>query len=212
MAATATGKTLSRDYKHVRRQTPGIVAVNGWMGFGAGLALGLLVALGVFLHYQDREPAVPQPDLDVPPASARAADASPVPAADPGAAEAAPETAPPEGGTDYQFYELLPKQEVDVPPGPTPGAVGTRLADGELTLQAGSFKNPAEAERLQAKLAQYGVDAKIQRYPLEDETWYRVRIGPIATVEEREVMRAKLAEAEVEADEVGAVPTVPPPP
>ena len=68
----------------------------------------------------------------------------------------------------------------------------------------------AEAEKLQAKLAQFGIDAKIQRLSLEDETYYRVRIGPIATVEELEAMRAKLAEAEVDAMPVTAV-AVPPP-
>ena len=60
---------------------------------------------------------------------------------------------------------------------------------------------PTEAD-LQARLAQYGVDAKIQRFSLEDETWYRVRIGPIATVEELDTVRAKLAEAEIEATPV----------
>jgi cell division protein FtsN len=69
----------------------------------------------------------------------------------------------------------------------------------------------AEAEKLQAKLAQYGVDAKIQRLSLEDETYYRVRIGPIATVEELEAVRAKLAEAEVDAMPVTAAAAVPPP-
>ena len=76
------------------------------------------------------------------------------------------------------------------------------LPTGDVTLQAGSFKQPAEAEKLQARLAQYGVDAKIQRFSLEDETWYRVRIAPIATVEELEAVRAKLAEAEIEATPV----------
>jgi cell division protein FtsN len=83
------------------------------------------------------------------------------------------------------------------------------LPKGDVTLQAGSFKQVAEAEKLQAQLAQYGVDAKIQRFSLEDETWYRVRIGPIATVEELDVNRAKLAEAEVEATPVSAAPVAP---
>jgi cell division protein FtsN len=78
-------------------------------------------------------------------------------------------------------------------------------------LQAGSFKQPAEADKLQARLAQYGVDAKIQRFSLEDETWYRVRIGPIGTVEELDTVRAKLAEAEIEATPVTPQMVMPPP-
>jgi len=55
------------------------------------------------------------------------------------------------------------------------------------------------------------VDAKIQRFSLEDETWYRVRIGPIATVEELEAVRAKLAEAEIEATPVTSQSVTPAP-
>jgi hypothetical protein len=137
--SVTSGKTLRRDYKDVRRHVPGAAPLNAWMMFGAGLTLGLAVAFGVHLNYQNRLAAVPVPDADVPPASAQAPEESPV---------------------------------------------------------------PAEAEKLQARLAQYGVDAKIQRFSLEDETWYRVRIGPIATVEELESVRAKLAEAEIEATPV----------
>ena len=90
------------------------------------------------------------------------------------------------------------------------GAKAAGLPAGDVVLQAGSFKQPAEAEKLQATLAQYGVDAKIQRFALEDETWYRVRIGPIETVQELEAVRAKLAEAEIEATPV--TPTIQEPP
>jgi cell division protein FtsN len=55
------------------------------------------------------------------------------------------------------------------------------------------------------------VDAKIQRFSLDDETYYRVRIGPIATVQELYVIRAKLAEAEVEATTVSTQAIEPPP-
>jgi cell division protein FtsN len=196
--SVSTPKTLSRDFKHVKRHAPGgTPAFNGWVGLGVGLALGLLVALGVHLHYQNRAPAEPLPAADTPPASAVApTEEPPAPAAD--------------AGPGYDFYDMLPKQEVEVPEGAARTA-GAALPKGDVTLQAGSFKNVAEAEKLQAQLAQYGVDAKIQRFSLEDETWYRVRIGPIATVEELESVRAKLAEAEVEATPVTAATIEPPP-
>jgi cell division protein FtsN len=193
MAATPTGKTLSRDYKHVRRQTPGATAFNGWTGFAAGLALGLTVAFGVHLYYRGQAPAEPQPAAAAPPASAKAPDESPA-----------------QPANDLTFYDMLPKQEVEVPERGAPASAGgTARPGGELTLQAGAFKQLAEAERLQARLAQYGVDAKIQRFSLDDETWYRVRIGPIATVEETDALRAKLAEAEIEATPVTAEAEVP---
>ena len=195
----STPKTLSRDFKHVKRHTPGgAPGFNGWVGLGAGLALGLSIALAVHLHYRNLAPAEPQPAADTPPASATApTEESPPPAAD--------------AGPGYDFYDMLPKQEVEVPASAGAKAAGAALPRGDVTLQAGSFKNVAEADKLQAQLAQYGIDAKIQRFSLEDETWYRVRIGPIATVEELESVRSKLAEAEIEATPVTAATIEPPP-
>jgi cell division protein FtsN len=195
MAATPTGRTLSRDYKHVRRQSPGATVFNGWVGLATGLAIGLTVALGTYLHYQNLAPAEPQPAAATPPASAQAPEEEPAPA---------------EPANDYKFYEMLPRQEVEVPQRDARArAARTVRPEGELTLQVGAFKQLPEAERLQARLAQYGIDAKIQRFSLDDETWYRVRIGPIATVEERDALREKLAEAEVEAAQVTAEAEVP---
>ena len=193
-----TAKTLSRDFKHVKRQTPGGgPGFNGWVGLGIGLAIGLSVALAVHLHYQNKAPVEPEPAADAPPASAIApTEESPPPA---------------DAGPGYDFYDMLPKQEVEVPQSEAAKSAGLALPKGDVTLQAGSFKNVAEAEKLQAQLAQYGIDAKIQRFSLEDETWYRVRIGPIATVEQLETIRAKLAEAEIEATPVTAQAIEPPP-
>jgi len=196
--SVTTAKTLSRDFKHVKRQTPGGgPGFNGWVGLGIGLAIGLSVALAVHLHYQNKAPAEPEPAADAPPASAIApTEESPPPA---------------DAGPGYDFYDMLPKQEVEVPQSEAAKSAGLALPKGDVTLQAGSFKNVAEAEKLQAQLAQYGIDAKIQRFSLEDETWYRVRIGPIATVEQLETIRAKLAEAEIEATPVTAQAIEPPP-
>ena len=194
----SSGKTLSRDFKHVKRHTPGgAPGFNGWVGLGVGLALGLSVALAVHLHYQNKVPAEPQPATDTPPASAVAP-----PEETPTPADAEP---------IYDFYDMLPKQEVEVPERTAGKTPGSALPKGDVTLQAGSFKNVAEAEKLQAQLAQYGIDAKIQRFSLEDETWYRVRIGPIATVEELESVRSRLAEAEIDATPVTAQAVEPPP-
>jgi cell division protein FtsN len=195
----STPKTLSRDFKHVKRHTPGGgPAFSGWVGLGVGLALGLSVALAVHLHYRNLAPAEPLPATDAPPASAIApTEETPPPAAD--------------AGPEYDFYDMLPKQEVEVPASAKAKTAGAALPRGDVTLQAGSFKNVAEADKLQAQLAQYGIDAKIQRFSLEDETWYRVRIGPIATVEELESVRSKLAEAEIEATPVTAATIQPPP-
>jgi len=193
------GRTLSRDFKHVKRNTPGGQTINGWVGFAAGLALGLTVALGVYLHYRDLAPAEPHAAAAKPPASAQSTEEAPPTAVDP--------------AKELTFYDMLPTQEVQVPKQEDKkgDARASNLPAGDIVLQAGAFKQPTEAEKLQATLARYGVDAKIQRFALEDETWYRVRIGPIATVEELEAVRAKLAEAEIEATPVTSTFQEPPP-
>ena len=65
MPASTGARTLSRDYKDVRRHKHVAVGhgFNGWVGLGIGLGLGLLVAFGVHLHYsrQLAAAAVPVP-------------------------------------------------------------------------------------------------------------------------------------------------------
>jgi cell division protein FtsN len=190
-------RTLGRDYKHARGAPTkgGTPAFSGWMGMLAGLAMGLSVAFAVFLHYNRATVEVPQPSVQ-PPASAQASDAVP------------PEEPP---ASDYTFYKDLPEMQVDVlqenEPAETPGI----LPKGDIVLQAGSFKQPAQAEKLIARLAQYGITARIQRFALQDETWYRVRIGPIGTVKEYEEIMRKLADADVEATPFGQAVESPPP-
>jgi cell division protein FtsN len=192
------GKTLSRDFKHVRKQAPGSQQFTGWMGLGVGLAVGLSIALGVFVHYRKAAAPVPEPQA--------------MAAKTPASAEAAEEVPPSTGEMNYSFYDELPKQEVEVPEDRSPtGAPLPRLAKGSAVLQVGSFKQFEQAEKMQAKLAFHGIESKIQRFPLDDETWYRVRIGPIETVQDLEAIRAKLVEAEVEAQPVTTTTEMPPP-
>ena len=201
--ATTSARTLSRDFKGVRRHTPVAVgqAFTGWAGFGIGLALGLAVAAGV--HVYDRRPAAaalePVPTPAQPPASEAASDEGAMPA---------PDSAP-----RLDFYDMLPKQEVEVPEkakaSTSSSGVRTPLPTGDVVLQAGSFKQSTEAEKMQAQLALLGIYARIQRASVEDETWYRVRIGPIQSVEELRNVQAKLREAEINATGVATGDEVP---
>ena len=191
----SSGRTLNRDFKDVRRHAPGTPGqpFGGWAGFGAGLGVGLAVALGVHLYARNQAPvpAEPIPATAQSPASASASD-------DGAVATTADTPAEP----DLDFYDMLPKQEVEVPgsSGKTSAsAARTPLPTGGAVLQVGSFKQSTEAEKMQAQLALLGVSAKIQRASVDDETWYRVRIGPIATVEDLRVIQSKLREAEISA-------------
>src|SRR3990167_930204 len=199
------GRTLSRDFKHVRRHTPVAIGqgFSGWVGFSAGLGLGLFVALAVHL-YERQQPAAgpePVPALSQEPASEIASDDAAVSAA------VASDTA----GPDLEFYDVLPKQQVEVPEKSTGSgaAANTSLPTGDAVLQAGSFKQSTEAEKMQAQLALLGISSKIQRASVDDETWYRVRIGPIETVEELRGIQSKLREAEIIAPAVAPMAEAP---
>jgi cell division protein FtsN len=197
MAESRGGRTLSRDFKDVRRHAPAAPGqpFGGWSGFAAGLGVGLAVALGVHVYHRNLETPVAEP---VPaPAQTPASEAAP----DDGAIASADTQAAPE----LDFYDMLPKQEVDVPgAAPKDGAPAAKapLPTGDVVLQAGSFKQTSEAEKMQAQLALVGITAKIQRASVDDETWYRVRIGPISTVEELQNVQSRLREAEITATAV----------
>lgn len=205
MAGSPGGRTLSRDFKDVRRHTPVAVGqrFSGWLGLGVGLTIGLSVALVV--HLYDRQQPAPEPE---PVPAAAQAPASEV-VSDDAAVTAA--TAPDTAGPDLEFYDVLPRQEVEVPTSqPAKGSAPTApLPTGGAILQAGSFKQSTEAEKMQAQLALLGISSKIQRASVDDETWYRVRIGPIATVEELRDIQAKLREAEISAPAVAPVEEIP---
>jgi cell division protein FtsN len=205
MAASTGGRTLSRDFKDVRRHTHVAVGqgFSGWVGLGLGLTIGLSVALAV--HLYDRQQPAPAPE---PVPATTQAPASEV-ASDDAAVSAL--SAPDPAGPDLEFYDVLPVQEVEVPGNaPAPGsAARTPMPAGDAILQAGSFKQSTEAEKLQAQLALLGISSKIQRASVDDETWYRVRIGPIETVEELRVIQAKLREAEISAPAVAPLEDAP---
>lgn len=65
-------------------------------------------------------------------------------------------------------------------------------------LQAGAFREQADAESARAKLALLGFEARISERTSENGTLYRVRIGPFSQVETMNRMRAKLSENSVD--------------
>lgn len=158
-------------------------------GFVVGLALGLSVALAVYLY--DRRPA------------ARVAQqTSPIAAEE---APPAPEPAPAsqQAETQYDFYEMLPKFEVVIPEQDgrvqEPARSTPVRKPGAYILQAGSFRNHADADRMRALIAMQGVESKIQKVTIDKDTWHRVRIGPITNLQKLEETRSKLRQARVDA-------------
>lgn len=65
-------------------------------------------------------------------------------------------------------------------------------------LQAGAYKEQADAESARARLALIGVESRINEGTVDNATLYRVRIGPFGQIEAMNRARAKLAENGVE--------------
>ena len=102
----------------------------------------------------------------------------------------------------FDFYTILPELEVAIPEEEllekqqTAKKHPTKKTESiRYTLQAGSFRNPAQADRLKAELALQGIVANIQPVKINDhDTWYRVRIGPMHDIATLNRTRKRLRE------------------
>jgi cell division protein FtsN len=69
-------------------------------------------------------------------------------------------------------------------------------------LQAGAFKGQEDAEGMKVKLALIGFEARIVTAEVNGVTFYRVRVGPYAQIEDMNRARSRLAENGIEASVV----------
>lgn len=181
----------TRDYKHSgrKKQKP---ALPGWVWLLSGLAIGLFVALLVYL----KDAPTPETVTATPSISVSKGTQDTREVRKPDAEEIPPPPKP-----RFDFYTLLPELEVVVPedeisgertPESREAAPKVMTEDGRFILQAGSFRKFEEADRLKASLALLGVQAHIQKVEVNDDTWHRVRIGPIASLAEINDIRSRL--------------------
>lgn len=178
---------MARDYKHSKGggRASGMSAGGGFI---IGLSLGLAVAVAVHLYH--RRASTNSVTQAVPLATEKAE----------GAPKPTPESA--EADTEYEFYDVLPKLEVVVPNKETRGnnaAAGAIDTPGSYVLQAGSYRNFVDADRVRAQLALQGIESSVQKVTVDADTWHRVRIGPINNLSQLEETRRKLREAQIDA-------------
>ncbi len=170
---------VSRDYKRSRaRREP----FSGWTGLVIGLVAGLGVGLALYF-FDPRAPAETAGGKAALPASAREAGGD-------------------EPADRYDFYEMLPNFEVVVPereavvPRNLPAEPVAR--SGSYVLQVGAYRKFEEADRVRAQLALQGIESKVQRVSVDNDTWHRVRVGPIKDLSEVNRVRDRLRQAEME--------------
>ena len=97
--------------------------------------------------------------------------------------------------SQYDFYQMLPNLKVTVPR--PNGGGGQAAAGGHGTavgyiLQVGSYRDPAQAQRIVAELDSLGIIAHIDTVPDGRTTLHRVRIGPLSNTAELNRIRGVL--------------------
>ncbi|MFZ2508629.1 MAG: SPOR domain-containing protein [Steroidobacteraceae bacterium] len=170
---------VSRDYKRSRSRRE---SFSGWTGLLIGGLAGFAVGLALYL-FDPRGEQLAGSRQAPQPASVR-------------------ESTGDEPAEHYDFYEMLPNFEVVVPE--REAAVRRDLPSapveksGSYVLQVGSYREFKEADRVRAQLALEGIESKVQRVSVDNDTWHRVRIGPITDLAELNRVRNRLRDAEMD--------------
>lgn len=162
------------------------------VGILMGMVLGLAIAGGVAWYIQkkpDRSANEKIPEKSIPQVAVPASGVS-------------------EGKPRFEFYRVLTDKQDTTAPGhekvpasinkATPAVAST--APEIYFLQAGSFGNAEDADKLKAKLALLGMEANVQTAIIPDKgTWHRVRLGPYKGAEVMQKARATLKQNGVDA-------------
>ncbi len=97
----------------------------------------------------------------------------------------------------WDFYEIFPKSVVPVVE--EYNTTGEKMVVDQYhwILQAGSFKNPDDADERRARLLLMGLAAMTTKAQMSGTTWHRVIVGPFATALERNRAQDRLAQAQI---------------
>jgi cell division protein FtsN len=176
---------------------------NFLAGMGVGVLVGLAVSLAI-AFYLNRTP--------IPFMTAKPKVEKNGAAAKPPAIAGLPQGGAAPSGTEkpkFDFYRILPGAEEPV----TEKEIRERLrqkgspagqqeaSKDVYFIQAGSFQNPSDADNQKARLAILGFESSVEPAHLPDKgTWYRVRMGPYAKLEEINKVRQALAQSGIDAN------------
>ena len=186
--------------KPVKRYAPPNRSGGGFLlGMFVGVLIGLGIALGVAFYLNK----TPLPFLGK--AKPAAAKDAPADSARPALVAGMPQGAAKGDKPKFDFYKILPGSEEPVSERELKDAAKTAKGQPEAVrgvffIQAGSFQNPADADNQKAKIAILGFESSVEPTALPDKgTWYRVRLGPYATLEELNQVRRTLAQNGIDA-------------
>jgi len=165
---------MPADYKsHLNRKQK--KSLPGFIWMLGGLSIGLFIA---FLVYLDKQPA-----SEISFGDAVKTELEKIKQKK--ASTASKSKTPNKQEPKFNFYTILPELEVLIPeeeirpPASKQTSAGGSDAGKRYILQAGSFRNRQDAEKLKATVALLGLEASINQVSIDKEKWHRVRIGPV---------------------------------
>jgi len=176
-------------------------AGNFLLGMGVGVLIGLAVSLGI-AFYLNRTPI---PFMTAKPKQAEKNGTAVKPPPIAGLPQGGATPAPAPERPRFDFYRILPGSEEPVTEKELRERLRARSGQQEAAkdvyfIQAGSFQNPADADNQKARLAILGFESSVEPANLPDKgTWYRVRLGPFAKLEDINKMRQALAQNGIDA-------------
>jgi cell division protein FtsN len=176
-------------------------------GILVGMVIGASMAAGLAWYimkspspFVQKEPANAKPPVEIAKPAAPTRNATPnAPAAASGVVDGKPR---------FEFYKVLTdKQDAAVPAKPADKPQPAKAAESKPAaandsyfLQAGSFSNADDAEKLKARLALLGIEASTQTATIPDKgIWHRVRMGPYKNTDEMNRARNLLKQNGVDA-------------
>ena len=203
---------MSRDYRHAEVFSTGTRPLPLWLWLFAILAVGAFLGLIYYLDSYEKSKG------QISEVSGKSSTAGKASKSEDSAASS--DNIKP----SFDFYKLLPKLKVEVPKADTSSqqpsqqqqANAEQPAPAQLThepivapsnsapiysyiLQAGSFKEFHEADRLKASLALAGIQANIEKVVLNGaNVWHRVRVGPIHSERQMNKIRDQLRQQNIE--------------
>jgi cell division protein FtsN len=166
----------------------------GWLWMIFGLAIGLSVALAVYMR--DNQPKIEVAANKPGPAPAEAVVDNNGEAGSSGDQQASA------AESRFTFYELLPNFVVEIPDQQPEKAadIGPQAVTepGVYVLQAGSFSTEKDADRRRAELGLHGMESNIQRVKINDKNYYRVYVGPTDDLDQLNMLRSRLRAAKID--------------
>ena len=102
----------------------------------------------------------------------------------------------------FDFYTILPEKEVVVPDYEITTRKKTEKVGNSQTtqyiMQAGSFRNYADADSMKARLALMGIESRIERAKIGNIIWNRIKIGPFSKISSVDRIRSKLRQNKID--------------